>query len=124
MDRTKRFLEVLVVILVLITGILLFKWEGAKQDVVLARTAVLEVEGRRSRTADFFAHFVSSILVKQSNIDFEERLKLESEARAIVSAGILARWQAFTSSKTEADAQEAVVELLSAIAEELGGKVK
>ena len=118
-DRKIVYLEVFIVIFALLSGILFFRLQSAKQEIAIAKTANEQIMGARQRTAQFFAHFVTAVLHGEANLDFEERLKLENEARTIGSPEILAKWQAFTASKTEATAQVSVVALLESIANEL-----
>jgi len=57
---------------------------------------------------NFEQNFVDKVLKAEGEIDFETRLNLESEVRALDDEEILLAWQAFTSSETEKQAQTAV----------------
>ena len=119
LGKTKVWLEIIIVILVLVSGALFVKWQTAKSDLAYARESASEIVSRRDRTTQFLKDFVGVVLRANGDIVFEARLKLENAARAIGSPEILAKWQAFTKSKTEADAQKAVIDLLEATSNEL-----
>src|SRR3989344_1925566 len=113
--------EVIIVALFLICGALFFTWKGARSDLALERANISTITTQRDRAAQFFDNFVRVVLRSNGDIDFEARLKLENEARAIGAQEILVKWQAFTKSKTEKEAQIAVIDLLESISNELTG---
>lgn len=56
--------------------------------------------------------FVEKVLKTGKEVDFETRLQLENSVRELNNAEILNQWQKFIESKTEADAQIEVRNLL------------
>ena len=52
------------------------------------------------------------MLTIEEDVEFEERLRLENMVRDIDDEEILSAWMIFVESKTEADAQKNVVDLL------------
>ena len=68
----------------------------------------------------FARMFVDKILKANGAVDFEDRLKLESSARALNDEEILNQWVKFTESKTEEEAQGEVINLLSLLLGKMG----
>tara|TARA_Y100000310_G_C20681383_1_gene816150 strand:- start:1162 stop:1539 length:378 start_codon:yes stop_codon:yes gene_type:complete len=56
--------------------------------------------------------FINKVLTIEEDVEFEERLRLENMVRDIDDEEILSAWMIFVESKTEADAQKNVVDLL------------
>lgn len=64
----------------------------------------------------FFSHlFVDKVLSASGEVNFEDRLKLENAVRDINDQNILSRWQKFTNSKTDTEAQREAGQLFSAL---------
>lgn len=61
---------------------------------------------------DFTSMFIEEVLQADSEVDFETRLSLENAVRGLKDEEIMAEWQKFVGSKTEAEAQESVKTLL------------
>ncbi|MDP2629574.1 MAG: hypothetical protein Q8P45_02635 [Candidatus Harrisonbacteria bacterium] len=71
---------------------------------------------------DFMDFFIDRVLRAEGDIDFETRLKLESDVRQLEDEEILIRWQNFTSSQSEPEAQAAVKELLGILINRIKGE--
>src|SRR4030042_427533 len=88
-----------------------FKYFTVQKE--LAQTqAVLETQKTNEKILDFTKFFIEKVLKAETEVDFETRLKLETEVRDLGDEEILSQWQEFTESKTEAEAQEKVKNLL------------
>lgn len=61
----------------------------------------------------FIKLFVAKVIKSDKEIDFETRLKLENAVRDLNEPLVLAQWQNFVNSKTEAEAQQNVKDLLA-----------
>lgn len=74
--------------------------------------AALDAQKTNGKVLAFTKLFLEKVLEARTEVSFEERLRLENAARDIGDAQILAQWQKFTASTTEATAQEEVKNLL------------
>ena len=77
---------------------------------------VLESQPRLSVDANksfiFMQDFISNVIGSSTEVDFETRLRLENEVRAINDPDILSKWKAFIASKNESEAQSHVLSIL------------
>ncbi len=64
------------------------------------------------KVLDFASLFIKKVLQADSEVDFETRLSLENAVRELQDEQIMAEWQNFVGSKTEAEAQNSVKKLL------------
>ncbi len=67
----------------------------------------------------FLKTFIGKVLKAEKEVDFETRLNLENQVRGLKDPTILAQWERFTASKTEAEAQNNVKELLELLASKI-----
>lgn len=74
--------------------------------------AAVSAQNINERTLEFTRLFVEKVLKSDTEVDFDTRLQLENSVRAIGDEEILAQWQRFTETKTEAEAQDEVKNLL------------
>jgi hypothetical protein len=74
--------------------------------------AGLETQKTNEKVLEFTKFFIEKVLKAKTKVDFETRLKLENAVRNLDDEEILAQWQKFTESQTEAEAQEQVKNLL------------
>ncbi|MBU3934377.1 hypothetical protein KKC00_00155 [Patescibacteria group bacterium] len=99
--------------IVFIVGILLIAsqcyvfWQKLKTAESLLQTCQHNEE-----VLDFTKLFIGKVLMAETDVSFEDRLKLENAVRDISSQEIFSQWQKFTESKTEVQAQEEVKNLL------------
>lgn len=77
--------------------------------------AALEAQRTNDKVLAFIKLFIEEVLKAKTDVSFEVRLKLEAMVRNLEDEEILARWQAFVDSKTEADAQTGVKNLLETL---------
>ena len=77
---------------------------------------VLESQPRLSVDANksfiFMQDFIANVIGSSTEVDFETRLRLENEVRAINDPDILSKWKAFIASKNESEAQSHVLSIL------------
>lgn len=77
--------------------------------------SVIETKTIDEKTLEFAKLFISGVLKADQEVDFETRLKLENMVRNLGDKEILAQWQKFVESKTEAEAQSNVKDLLEVV---------
>jgi len=68
-----------------------------------------------AKVLDFLNLFVDKVLESNSEVSFEDRLKLENAIRNINDPDLLAKWESFTSSSNEVQIQQQVKDLLKAL---------
>lgn len=103
----------LIIVLVLLVGCIFFgfKYFSVVKELHQTQTT-LQTQKTNEKVLEFTKLFIEKVLKAQTEIDFETRLKLENAVRNLNDEEILAQWQKFTESKTEAEAQEEVKNLL------------
>jgi hypothetical protein len=119
---TKKILFAAIIIILLI-GDAFIGWKALayREELKMERGASKAKEINK-QVAEFNQLFVEKVLKAQGEIDFDTRLQLENAARAVGDKDILAQWQKFTDSKTEAEAQAEVKNLLSLLANKTTNK--
>lgn len=112
-QNRKSIIIFLLVVLLLIGNIVLsvFYYTESK-ECNLAKTA-LKNQQTNAKVVAFTKLFIEQVLRAQGEVSFEQRLRLENSVRDLQDPEILVQWEKFTSSKTEADAQAEVKNLLS-----------
>jgi hypothetical protein len=108
-------IAVLAIVGAFFLGIKVLKLTKENSDLKSART----LSSEQVKIVDFGGEFVEKVLKANKEVDFDTRLKLENNIREIGDKDILAQWQKFTDSKTEADAQNEVKNLLELFFEKL-----
>lgn len=114
----RRFITILVVILLAGNIFFVSKYLSAKKE----SASVLQVHTVDEKTLEFTKLFISGVLKADSEVDFETRLKLENMVRNLGDKEILAQWQKFVESKTEAEAQNNVKDLLEVVVNKINIK--
>lgn len=113
-NNNKKGILISLLVFVLVAGNLVF---GYLYFVESSDCSVLKIELQKqqksAKVINFTKLFIEKVLKAQGEVSFEERLKLENSVRDLQDQEILAQWEKFTSSKTEADAQTQVKDLLS-----------
>lgn len=103
----------LIIILVLSIGCVFFGFKYFAAQKELRQTqAALQTQQTNEKVLEFTKLFIEKVLKTETEVDFETRLKLENAVRNLGDEEILARWNKFVDSKTEAGAQEEVKNLL------------
>ena len=102
-----------IIILLLVAGNVYFGFKYLTMQKELRQTqAALETQKTQGQVLEFTKLFIEKVLKAKTEVDFETRLKLENAVRNLNDEEILAQWQKFIESKTEAGAQEEVKNLL------------
>jgi hypothetical protein len=113
---TKKIL-LIALIVVLAASNIFIAWKAlAYREELKTEREAAKVKEANKQVAEFNQLFVEKVLNATGEIDFDTRLQLENAARAVGDKDILAQWQKFTDSKTEAEAQTEVKNLLSLLA--------
>ena len=105
-------------ILIILVGVLAIGnvYFGMKAYSLSKELAISEADAasvhKNEKVIDFTRLFIEKVLNAEKEVDFETRLQLENVVRNLKDDQILASWQKFTASKTEAAAQSEVKILL------------
>ncbi len=120
MNESKTGIMMAIGIGLLIAGNIYFcaMYWGARKEFHSAET-LLAAKKHNERVVQFNQLFIEKVLKADTEVDFETRLKLENNVRDLNDKDILARWQAFTESKNETEAQAAVKNLLGTLAQKI-----
>ncbi len=103
-------------IVILLAGVLYFGFqvkfltaelENAKKEIAVTQT--------NEKVLNFTGLFIEKVLKSDSEVDFDTRLKLENAVREIHDDLIFSLWDKFVKSKTEAEAQKVVKDLLGVL---------
>ena len=111
MENNKRIVEVIVLVLLLATGFFAYSYFKTYKELQTIKSEQIKVEFNQ-KVADFASLFIKKVLQADKEVDFETRLSLENAVRDLNDSEIMAEWQKFTGSKTEAEAQNSVKRLL------------
>ncbi len=68
---------------------------------------------------NFLKMFIKRVIKSDTEVDFDTRLKLENSVRDLNDPEILAQWQKFVASQSEAEAQKNVKNLLEMLADKI-----
>ncbi|MES2315770.1 MAG: hypothetical protein V4486_03500 [Patescibacteria group bacterium] len=113
MDKQK--ISILLIV-ILLAGNVFFGYKYFSNAKVLADTqAKLQTQTTNGAVLDFTKLFIKNVLMANSEVDFDTRLKLENAVRNLGDAEILTKWTEFVDSKTADAAQQAVKNLLEVL---------
>lgn len=112
MNKRLIFITVIVFAGLIISNLVFVSKYFAVSAKLRAVTALAGTTQTNGKILDFTSAFITKILEAKTEVDFETRLALETQVRDLNDADILAQWQKFTNSKTEAGAQDNVKNLL------------
>ena len=121
MNTNKALLIVFILVLIagnVILGVRYFSWSREISQV----KASLETYKTNEKVLNFAELFITKVLKAEGEVDFDTRLKLENAVRDLEDEQILAKWQKFTDSESEADAQTAVKDLLELLVKKVNVK--
>jgi hypothetical protein len=112
MENNKRiFYIILFGVLLIATVFFGMQYFTLTQELNKLQNTQSKVE-LNNKVIDFASMFITKVLQADQEVDFETRLSLENSVRGLEDEEIMAEWQNFVSSKTEAEAQESVKDLL------------
>ncbi len=94
-ERTKKILEILLVLLVISNIFLAYKF------VQVRKTLVQTIENQKVNNSvlSFTQLFMNKVLLGTSEVSFEDRLLLENSVRDLNDKDIYSSWKAFTNAK-------------------------
>lgn len=119
MENKKRVIEIIIVTLIVCSAFFAYKYFTLYKELQAVKSGQTKTE-LNQKVIDFTTLFIKKVLQADKEVDFETRLSLENSVRDLKDQEIMAEWQNFTSSRTEADAQNSVKKLL----EILVGKIQ
>lgn len=104
---------ILIIITILIAAVILLAGQYliSLQDLK-ATKSLLQTYQYNEKILSFTKLFIIKVLKAEAEVSFEDRLKLENAVRDINNKDIFDQWQKFIESKTEAQAQKEVKNLL------------
>ena len=112
MSNSKKISVIVVLaILTILFGVMYF---NTQKELIKTKT-YLQTENINAKTLAFTKLFITKVLKANQEIDFDTRLGLENSVRDLGNNQILVQWQKFTDSKTEAQAQIEVKNLLEVL---------
>lgn len=111
MMENKKIIKILTLILILGNIFFAYKYFALSQELETIKSAQSKVE-LNEKVINFTALFIKKVLQANEEVDFETRLSLENAVRELKDEEIMAEWQKFVGSATEADAQNSVKKLL------------
>lgn len=74
-----------------------------------------------AKAAEFLNFFIEKVLNSETEVSFEDRLKLENMVRDLNDERILLIWNKFTGAETSEDVQKYCKQLLTALTEKIIG---
>src|SRR3989338_9632924 len=109
----KRNFFIPTLILILIAGNITFitSWVRASNKL---DNITLAIDDSR-KTASFLALFVEKVLKAESEVSFEDRLKLENDVRGLNDDQVFKEWKKFIESRNAEDAQSNLKDFISII---------
>ncbi len=115
MESTKAKLAAILIVLSLFGNAFLFaRYFTLKTELKVVRAEV-KAQALNANILEFGMLFLEKVLRAESEVSFEDRLQLENAVRDIGNEEILTKWEQFTESQDEADAQGSVKDLLEAL---------
>lgn len=112
MNKQKTILIIIILFSLAGNIFLGYKYSVIKEELEAAK-ANFKNQQTSEKVLEFTKLFVEKVLKAEKEVDFETRLKLENAVRNLGDEEILAQWNRFIDSKTEADAQNEVKNLLA-----------
>jgi hypothetical protein len=92
--------------------------EGVRTENAQAAQQEIETQ-ERLKTSRFMKMFVDTVLGTNGVISFEDRVKLESDVRALGDANVTEAWETFVASQTPEEAQANAVKLMSLLSSKM-----
>ncbi len=117
---SKQKIVLIIIILILVTGnvFLSVSYFFAQKNLQIT-TQQLKNQKNNEKIINFANLFITKVLKAEKEVSFEDRLKLENAVRDLHDEEILVQWEKFITSKTEAEAQDAVKDLLELLVKKI-----
>src|SRR3989339_1958773 len=110
-ENEKRFVAIFIVVLIIGNVVFAYNYFTSHKELEIIKSSQTKVE-LNQKIINFASMFIKKVLQADKEVDFETRLSLENAVRDLKDEEVMAEWQNFTASKTEADAQNSVKKLL------------
>ena len=118
-DKTRLVANILMVILVCLNIFFSVQYtSNIKKEGIQAEAELAKTE-ERLETSRFMKFFIDKVLGTNGTISFEDRVKLESDIRAMGDQNLVKQWEVFVASTDSETAQESAVKLMSALASKM-----
>ena len=118
-DKTRLLANILMVVLVCLNIFFSTQYtQGLKAEDVKLEQEAIKTE-QRLQYSRFMKLFVDKVLGTNGTISFEDRVKLESDIRALGDQNLVKQWEVFVASTDSETAQESAVKLMSALASKM-----
>lgn len=112
-DKTRLIANILMVLLVGLNIFFSVQYtQNIKRDDVKQVAEAAKTE-ERLKVSKFMKLFVDKVLSTNGTITFEDRVKLESDVRALGDESVVKQWEVFVASKDSDNAQKSAVLLMS-----------
>ncbi len=112
-DKTRLVANVLMLLLVCLNIFFSIQYtENIGKDEAKNQAEILKTEDRL-KTSRFMKLFIDKVLSTNGTISFEDRVKLESDIRALGDSELVKQWETFVASKDSDEAQKNAVLLMS-----------
>ena len=118
MTKQKTILIIVISVLVagnVFSGVSYFLTQKKLQTV----TEQLKHQRNNEKIINFSKLFIEKVLKAEEEVSFEDRLKLENTVRDLKDNEVLTQWEKFVASKTEAEAQQGVKDLLELLVKKI-----
>ncbi len=118
-DKTRLVANILMLVLVVLNIFFSVNYtenirkEDARTEQELAKTE------ERLQTSRFMKFFIDKVLGTNGTVSFEDRVKLESDIRALGDEALIKQWESFVASEDSEQAQETAVKLMSMLASKM-----
>jgi hypothetical protein len=118
-DKTRLLANILMVVLVGLNIFFSVQYtEGIKRDD--AQRIQKEIKAEETlKVSKFMKLFVDKVLSTNGTISFEDRVKLESDVRALGDENLVKQWETFVASENSEMAQKNAVLLMSLLMSKL-----
>ena len=118
-DKTRLMANVLMILLVCLNIFFSIQYtQNMKSEDIKTEQELAKTE-ERLKTSRFMKFFIDKVLGTNGTISFEDRVKLESDIRALGDDTIITQWEKFVASTDSETAQEAAVRLMSMLASKM-----
>ena len=104
MENKNRIIVLLIVLLVAGNVFFAYNYFTVARELQAIKSTETKV-ALNQKVINFAQMFITKVLQADKEVDFDTRLSLENSVRDLNDPEIMAEWQNFTASKTEADAQ-------------------
>lgn len=112
-DKTRLMANFLMLLLVGLNIYFSIQYTQNMKRADVEQAAQMAKTEERLKVSKFMKLFVDKVLGTNGTISFEDRVKLESDVRALGDENIVKQWDMFVSSADSAEAQKNAVMLMS-----------